>query len=93
MATSPEVKLHSLLGEFSVAMLVTRTAEGELRARPMALADVEADDTLWFACGRHSGKVGELERDGHVGLTMQSNAKFVSISGTADTVDDKAKIA
>lgn len=93
MATSPDVKLHELLEEFGTAMLVTRTADGDLRGRPMALAEVEPDGTLWFASGRHSGKVEELEKDGHVVVTMQSKAKFVSLSGTAKTVDDRAKIA
>src|SRR5262245_40521570 len=41
MTTSPENKLRSLLEEFGVAMLVTRTADGQLRGRPMALAEVE----------------------------------------------------
>jgi len=41
MVMQAEAKLKELLNEFSSAMLVTRTAEGELRSRPMALADVE----------------------------------------------------
>ena len=93
MATSPDVKLRELLEEFGLAMLVTRTPEGRLRARPMALAAVEADGALWFATDRHSGKVEELAHDSHAAVTMQSKTKFVSLSGTATTVDDKAKAA
>jgi general stress protein 26 len=93
MSTSPDAKLHDLLTEFGVAMLVTRTADGSLRARPMALAQAEPNGTLWFASDRHSGKVDELESDGHVAVTMQSKMKFVSLSGRATTVDDRAKLA
>ena len=93
MATAPDSKLQELLGEFDVAMLVTRTAEGMLRARPMALAEVEPDGTLWFLTDRRSGKVNELERDGHVAVTMQSRATFVSVSGTAAPVEDRARVA
>lgn len=93
MATTPDDKLHSLLEEFGVAMLVTRTPDGQLRARPMGLAEVQADGALWFLTSRHSGKVDELEHDGHVGVTMQSKTKFVSISGTATPVDDRARVA
>ncbi|OWK42149.1 pyridoxamine 5'-phosphate oxidase family protein [Fimbriiglobus ruber] len=93
MSTSPQIKLRGLLEEFGVAMLVTRGADGNLRGRPMALAEVEADGQLWFASDRHSGKVEELSKDNHVVVTMQSGSKFVSLSGNATTVDDRAKIA
>jgi general stress protein 26 len=93
MATAPDTKLHDLLNEFGVGMLVTRTPDGSLRGRPMALAAADEDGTLWFATDRHSGKVDELDRDRHVAVTLQSKAKFVSLSGTARTVDDRAKLA
>jgi general stress protein 26 len=93
MATSPETKLQELLEEFDVAMLVTRTAEGELRARPMALAEAEPDGTVWFLSDRRSAKVEELERDAHVAVTMQSKTKFVSLSGAAAPVEDRPRVA
>lgn len=93
MATSPENKLRELLEEFGLAMLVTRTGSGELRGRPMALAEVEPDGTLWFATDRHAAKVDELAHDNHVVVTMQSRTKFVSLSGTAGTVEDREKVS
>jgi general stress protein 26 len=93
MATSVDTKLRELLNEFGVAMFVTRTPDGDLRGRPMALADAEPDGTLWFATDRHSGKVDELAADGHVAVTLQSATKFISLSGTAAAVDDRAKLA
>lgn len=93
MATSPDTKLHELLDGFGVAMLVTRTPDGGLRGRPMALAEAEPGGTLWFATDRHSGKVDELAKDNHVAVTMQSGSKFVSLSGTAAVVEDRAKVA
>ncbi|MDY3558985.1 pyridoxamine 5'-phosphate oxidase family protein [Gemmata sp. JC673] len=93
MATTPDNKLRELLEEFGLAMLVTRAADGQLHGRPMALAAVEPDGTLWFATDRHSGKMDELARDGHVVVTMQSRTKFVSLSGTAAPVEDRAKVA
>ncbi len=93
MATSPDDKLRGLLEEFGVAMLVTRTAEGQLRARPMALAEVQPDGTLWLATDRHAAKVDELAHDSHVAVTMQSETKFVSLSGTASLVEDQGRAA
>jgi len=93
MSTSPDAKFRDLLDEFGVAMLVTRTADGSLRSRPMALAQAEPNGTLWFVSDRHSGKVDELDHDAHVAVTMQSKMKFVSLSGRAAVVDDRAKLA
>lgn len=93
MATPPDAHLRELLAEFGTAMLVTRTAEGQLRGRPMAVAGVDPDGTLWFASDRRSGKVEELARDSHAAVTMQSGSKYVSLSGTAAVVDDRAKVA
>ncbi len=93
MATSPDNKLHELLEEFGTAMLATRTPEGQLRARPMGLAEVEQDGTLWFLTSKSSAKVDELARDGHAAVTMQSKTKFVSVSGTATSVEDRARVA
>ena len=93
MTTAPDDKLRELLQNFDVAMLVTRSVAGQLRSRPMALADVEADGTLWFLTQRESGKMEELAADSHVNVAMQSKMKFVSISGTASPVEDRTKVA
>lgn len=58
----------------------------------MALADVEPDGTLWFLTQRESGKIDEIARDPHVNVAMQSKFEFVSISGSAAPVDDRAKL-
>lgn len=93
MSTTPDRKLQELLKAFNVAMLVTRSSGGQLRSRPMALADVQPDGDLWFLTERRSGKMDEIERDSHVNVAMQSNAKFVSISGAATLVESREKIA
>jgi general stress protein 26 len=92
MTTSHDTKLQELLEEFDVAMLVTRTMDGHLRARPMALAEVQPDGLLWFLTDRRSGKVEDLQRDAHVAVTMQAKSKFVSLSGTASQVEDRGRV-
>src|SRR5262245_48584938 len=93
MATTQDKKLQELLGDFSYGMLVTRTADGELRSRPMAVADIEPAGLMWFITERHSGKIGELAADNHVNVAMQSSNKFVSISGRATPLVDHRKVA
>jgi len=93
MATTTDDQLQDLIQDFKVAMLVTRNAEGQLRSRPMALADTESDGTLWFFTERDSGKIEELAQDNQVNVVMQSSTKFVSISGLASAIEDRQKVA
>src|SRR5258708_38367100 len=88
MVTATDDKLRELLADFDSAMLVTRTAAGELRSRPMAVADVEPGGCLWVVTERHSGKLEEIAHDDHVNVAMQTKWKFVSISGRAGGGDE-----
>ena len=57
MAETDRAKLRALLEEFRTGMLITRTLEGTLHARPMAVAKLEENDDLFFATNIESGKV------------------------------------
>lgn len=87
-----EKRFHELLVGFENAMLVTRSTAGELRARPMAVAQVESDNDLWFVTGTGSGKMDEIATDPHVCVTFQSSSQFASLSGQATMVRDPQKI-
>jgi general stress protein 26 len=93
MSTTPEDKFRELIDDFDAAMLVTRTPAGELRSRPMAVAEVEPSGTLWFMTQSDSGKMDEIADDDHVNVVMQSKLKFVSISGRVTPMKDRAKAA
>lgn len=92
MTDSPHNKLQDLLAGFETAMLVTRTPEGEIRSRPMAVAEIEPDGTLWFLTQSDSAKVDEIMDDRQVNVAMQTKLKFVSISGIATAVQDRRKV-
>lgn len=85
-------KLIDLIQDFDNAILVTKTDDGSLNARPMAVAQATADGELWFVSDRNSGKIADLMLDRDVAVTMQSSSKFVTISGECRVVDDPAKI-
>lgn len=85
-------KLIGLIRDFDNAMLVTKTDEGKLDARPMAVADVTDAGELWFVTDRNSGKIADLMLAREVAVTMQGSRKFVTITGEARVVDDQAKI-
>jgi len=93
MTPTPDQKLHDLLKDFGVAMLGTRTPGGQLRSRPMAVAQIEDSGNVWLLTQKHSPKMDEVAVDNQVNVTMQSSTKFVSLSGTISPVDDRRKIA
>jgi general stress protein 26 len=90
--TDTKKQFREILDDFDTAMLVTRDPDGAPRARPMAIADREADGDLWFVTGIESGKIDELESDVRAGVTMQSENEWLSITGVAQLVRDRAKL-
>lgn len=79
--------LRKLIGGFDRAMLVTRR-EGELRSRPMHIGDTTADGRIRFITRDDSAKLGELDDDDRVNVSMQDDMKFLSISGHARASKD-----
>jgi general stress protein 26 len=84
--------LHEMIKGFDSAMLVTRTPVGDLRARPLAIAEAQEDGLLYFATSIESGKVHEVENEPQVGVTFQEKRRFVSVTGRARIVRDRALI-
>ncbi len=74
-------------------MLVTHTPEGELRGRPMAIAEIEDDCRLWFFSGSTCGKVEEIKDDSQVSIICQREESiYLSISGIATVNRERTKI-
>ena len=87
-------RLRKLIAEFDTAMLVTHGPDG-LRSRPLAIAKNghdPGDEVLYFSTGIDSGKVADLQNDAEVNVSMQTKRRFVSLTGTARVVRDRALI-
>lgn len=93
MTETGQQHIQSLRQEFDNAMLVTRAPEGQLRSRPMVIADVESNSNIWFVTSLEAPKVDEIQAAPEVCVTMQSGQKFVSLSGTAQVLRDQNKVA
>lgn len=87
-------KIRDLIKDIRFAMLTTIDTDGSLRSRPMATQESEFDGDLWFFTPASSPKVGEVERDERVNLSYASpdDNLYISVSGTAQLVRDRAKI-
>jgi general stress protein 26 len=87
-------KVGDLIKDIKMAMLTTEAEDGVLRSRPMATQKAPFDGTLWFFTSASSGKVNEVDWNPEVNLSYAepSDTKYVSISGNAEIVRDRAKM-
>jgi general stress protein 26 len=92
MTTDPRRHLIDLMEGFSNAMMITRSSNHSIHARPMAIAELGADGMLYFATSLDSGKLREIEADPSIALTLQDSSVYISILGTAHISTDRALI-
>jgi general stress protein 26 len=87
-------KVAELIKDINIAMLTTEADDGLLHSRPMATQKTEFDGTLWFFTGLSTGKVSEIDWNPEVNLSYAEpkDTRYVSVSGSAEIVDDKAKM-
>lgn len=88
-------KIAALIKEIDFGMLTTVDAEGRLNSRPMsANKKVEFDGDVWFFTYGESVKVHQIEAKPHVNVAFSDpkSQAYVSLSGRAELVRDKAKI-
>ncbi|MGN6132845.1 MAG: pyridoxamine 5'-phosphate oxidase family protein [Aureliella sp.] len=85
-------KLFDLLRDFDTSVLVTRTAAGDLRGRPMAIAEISKGEGIWFATSSDNAMLDDIAHDSHVCLSMQSKQQFVSLSGLGAVHADQSKV-
>ena len=91
-ATNKQEHLYELLKDFDTAMLVTRSADGHMHSRPMAIAELRPDSDAYFVTGIDSPKVAEITANPSVTLTFQSSNQYASLSGRAAITRDQALI-
>ena len=93
MSTEIE-KFYAAIESIDTAMMVTRRADGHLRARAMANQKRAGGADLWFVTMDGSAKLADLEHDPHINLSYyrDSNREWVSVSGVATISRDRDKI-
>lgn len=87
-------KLKEMIKDISICMMTTQDKEGYLRSRPMDTQQVENENDLWFFAKSNSPKAVEIRHESEVNLSYMDKGSqlYVSVSGTAYIVKDKAKI-
>jgi general stress protein 26 len=92
MSDRAQERLDELIATFDTAMLVTTSLEGQPRARPMAIAGHDTGGLLYFATRAQDEKMNEVLEHPQVAVTMQSDARFLSITGKA-RIETDVKLA
>lgn len=87
-------KLREMIAELATASLTTMDRDGALRSRPMVIAELDEDGTLWFFTNDYSAKVEEVQLHPEVAVSFAEpeRHRFVSISGTAELVRDPTRM-
>jgi general stress protein 26 len=80
-------KVRDMVQGIRIAMMTTIDEQGNLVSRPMAALQFDEEGNVWFFTNRSSPKVDQIEH-----VEQRVNADYVSISGTATEVEDRAKI-
>ena len=86
-------KVKELVKDARIGMLTTMTADGQHVSRPMAVQDVEFDGDLWFFAYADSDLVAQIGAHPQVNVSFSDDKQhaWISVSGTAVQVDDRAK--
>ena len=88
-------KLRELVKDIDFCMMTTVDEGRDLHSRPMSSnGDIDADGDIWFFTNASSHKVSEIKSLPKVNVSFADpeNQRYVSVSGTAQIVRDRAKI-
>ena len=87
-------KLNELIKDIDFTMMTTIDTNGILRSRPMSTQNSEITDALWFFTSDQTHKTDEIGKDNRVNLSYAApdDNAYISVSGTAEIVHDKAKM-
>lgn len=82
------------IDQIRVAMLTTQDKGGQLRTRPMATHQLDADGTMWFFTHNDSNKVDHIRQQPAVALGFSNPETQVSVatSGQAEIITDQDKV-
>lgn len=84
--------IDSIIKRTRFASVTTRTADGDLVSRPLAVLEHDFEGTVWFFTQHPSQKTGDIGFDAHVNVTYVDGENVVSLAGTATVSRDQTRI-
>jgi general stress protein 26 len=91
---SAVVKMRELAGKAKLGFFQTNIGKSVGNGRPMAIAEIDNEGTLWFFSNASSNKNAEIKADSQVQVIFSNpdSAEFMVITGEAEIVFNKHKI-
>jgi general stress protein 26 len=85
-------KLKSLAGDIRFCMYTT-FENGRIQSKPMTAQDIDSDGNIWFFASRKDNSASQTLAPADVTLIYSDPGKssYLSISGTAEAVEDEKK--
>lgn len=99
--TDAQKHVHDILNDLTTVMMITydevpdsgvrgsASPRSGLHARPMSVARLDPDSTLWFVTAIDSPKVDEAESPPVGHITGQTTTRYISLSGTFSITRDR----
>src|SRR4051794_30839413 len=84
--------ITAIIAKTRFATVTTRTEDGNLVSRPLAVLSRDFDGTVWFFTQDPSPKTADIANDPHVNIAYVDGASVVSLAGTATVDRDPARI-
>jgi general stress protein 26 len=92
VAADTQQHLYDLVKHYDTALVITYRPDGKAHARPMAVAQLQADLDAYFATSITSPKVAEIEANPRIVVAFQSKSEDAVIYGKATIVRDRGLI-
>lgn len=93
MATEEELAIiRGIIRAARTAVVTTRSPEGDLQSRPLAVVEDEFDGTLWFFTEHPSGKTAAIAEHPEVNVALADGKGWLSLSGRASVSRDADRI-
>ncbi|MBD2301082.1 pyridoxamine 5'-phosphate oxidase family protein [Nostoc sp. FACHB-87] len=89
-------QLQELIQNIDSGMLTTVNDDGSLHSCPMySIKEIDLEGRIWFFTSSNSHRVSEIEHNQQVNVSFSSCEQqlYVSISGTAQLLKDRQKMA
>ncbi len=101
MADKTLADIAEKMRDIDFTVLSTRTEGGAIAGRPMSNnGQVDYDGDSYFFALEETRTVGDIRRDPQVGMSLQAKSGmlgmrpfFVTVEGTAELIQDKARFA
>lgn len=91
MAATHQSTIKKLLATRHTAMFVSHDKQGGLVSRPMTTQSPEFDGDVWFFVSSDADVIDEVSANPDVNIAYYTDREYLSMSGTAEMVDDVDK--